>query len=264
MTTVSSSHRKSQPWTRNELILAINLYCKIPFGTIHIRNPKIIELATLLGRTPGSVSYKLANFASIDPTLDRKGAAHTSKLDRDVWAEFFNNWEEMAYESESQMAALKKEPLHDADGNGIYPDNHVGDDALRLVKTRVNQQFFRHMILSTYDNRCCITGLSVPDLLVASHIVPWAQDKKNRLNPSNGLCLNALHDKAFDRHLISLSDDFKVMVSPRLKEYREVTDDAGYRFLMESEGKEIRLPRRFLPDVGLVRRHRGLSSDPYR
>ena len=67
-------------WTRDELILAINLYCKTPFGRIHIRNPEIIELAKLLNRTPGSVSYKLANFASIDPSLDRKGVSNVCSV----------------------------------------------------------------------------------------------------------------------------------------------------------------------------------------
>ena len=80
-----------KPWTREELILAINLYCKTPFGRIHIRNKDIIELARLLNRTPGSVSYKLANFASIDPSLDRKGASNVSKLDKEIWAEFYND-----------------------------------------------------------------------------------------------------------------------------------------------------------------------------
>ena len=92
--------RKS--WTRGELILAINLYCKTPFGKIHYHNPLIIELAKYLGRTPGSVSYKLANFASIDPSLDRKGASNVSKLDKETWEEFFNDWEKMAFESEQK------------------------------------------------------------------------------------------------------------------------------------------------------------------
>ncbi len=82
-------------WIREELILAINLYCKTPFGRIHNRNPEIIKLANLIDRTPSSVSYKLANFASIDPSLQRKGASNVSKLDIDVWKEFFNDWEKL-------------------------------------------------------------------------------------------------------------------------------------------------------------------------
>ena len=98
---------RRRPWTRDELLLAINLYCKTTFGRIHIRNPEIIALAKLLGRTPGSVSYKLANFASIDENLDRKGASNVSNLDRAVWAEFFADWDGMVFESERRMAELR-------------------------------------------------------------------------------------------------------------------------------------------------------------
>ncbi len=75
---------KGKAWTRDELIIAINLYCKLPFGKIDMRTPEVIGLSRLLNRTPGSVSYKLANFANIDPTLSRTGASHVSKLDKSV------------------------------------------------------------------------------------------------------------------------------------------------------------------------------------
>jgi putative restriction endonuclease len=70
---------KRRSWTRNELILAFNLYCQIPFGRIHIRNPEIIALAARLQRSPSAVSWKLANLARLDPTLAKrniKGATH--------------------------------------------------------------------------------------------------------------------------------------------------------------------------------------------
>jgi putative restriction endonuclease len=75
-------------WSREELILAINLYCKLPFGRLHNRNPEIINLANLIGRTPSSVAYKLVNFASLDPSLKArgiKGASNASNLDREIW-----------------------------------------------------------------------------------------------------------------------------------------------------------------------------------
>jgi len=144
--------RKS--WTRGELILAINLYCKTPFGKIHYHNPLIIELAKYLGRTPGSVSYKLANFASIDPSLDRKGASNVSKLDKETWEEFFNDWEKMAFESEQQMIRIYGESIY-TENEEIIPEGKYKES---IVKTRVNQSFFRKMILSSYDSQCCITG----------------------------------------------------------------------------------------------------------
>jgi len=130
-----------RPWTRDELILAINLYCKTPFGRIHMRNPEIIELSNMLGRTPGSVSYKLANFASIDPTIDRKGAVNVSKLDRAVWNEFFADWDAMIFESETRMAQLKKAESQVDESDDFLMRN--GETRSAVVKVRINQNFFR-------------------------------------------------------------------------------------------------------------------------
>ena len=74
-------------WTREELILAINLYCKLPFGRLHRANPDIIHLAKLIHRTPSAVALKLVNFASFDPSLRArgiKGASNASKLDSQI------------------------------------------------------------------------------------------------------------------------------------------------------------------------------------
>jgi predicted restriction endonuclease len=72
------------------------------------------------------------------------------------------------------------------------------------------------MVLSSYDNRCGVTGLAEPALLIASHIVPWAENKQSRLDPRNGISLNALHDKAFDRGLISFQSDLRMLCSTKL------------------------------------------------
>lgn len=238
-------------WTRDELILAINLYCKIPFGKIDMRTPEVIQLAERLGRTPGSISYKLANFASIDPTLPRKGASNVSRLDKKVWQEFFDNWNNLVFESEKKAAEIQEIPLDKF--AGIDTSNLAdGETKERTVKTRVNQQFFRKMILSSYNYRCCVTGLPIEELLIASHIVPWAKDKKNRLNPSNGLCLNALHDRAFDRGLISFSDNYELLISKKIK-------DAGpdnTEFFLKYKQRKISLPKRFLPNKGFIAYHR--------
>jgi putative restriction endonuclease len=59
--------------------------------------------------------------------------------------------------------------------------------------------------------------------LVASHIVPWSKNEKIRLNPSNGLCLNSIHDKAFDKGFITVTTDYKIKVSEYLNEYKKET-----------------------------------------
>ncbi|MDX9972728.1 MAG: HNH endonuclease [FCB group bacterium] len=235
-------------WTREELMLAINLYCRTPFGKIDTSNPEIIALAHLLSRTPGSVSYKLANFASIDPSLPRKGASNVSKLDKEVWNDFFASWNEMAYQSEMIASEIRGETL-DSDEDISIPDGRMTES---IVKLRVNQAFFRKMVLASYDNSCCITGLPMSELLVASHIVPWARDTKNRTNPRNGLCLNTLHDKAFDVGLITIDEGYKLIASSRIRDI----DPQKSRILSDYIGVKIRMPKRFLPDEEFLRYHR--------
>jgi putative restriction endonuclease len=247
---------RSQNWTREELILAFNLYCKIPFGTIHNRNPRIIELARLLGRSPSALSWKLANLASLDPSLRARkiaGAPHGGKLDADVWNDFSGDWERLAFESERLLAQKKQRPLEkvaEIDTEGLP---RAGKERRAMVMQRVNQAFFRKAVLSAYDSRCCITGLAVPELLVASHIVPWSRDELNRVNPRNGLCLNALHDRAFDAGLITITPEFRVRTSPVLVAY---TDNASTRSLLgRFDGRRMRLPGKFLPEVKFLDYH---------
>jgi len=242
-------------WTREELILAFNLYCKTPFGKIHIHNPDIVELAKLIGRTPSAVSWKLANFARLDPVLKERnivGATHGGKAEVRIWEEFHNNWEELSFESEQLLANSKRISIEKL--ARISPDEPVveGKESEQIVRVRVNQNFFRQTVLASYSYRCCITGLAVPELLNASHIVPWAIDIKNRLNPRNGLCLNALHARAFDRGLLTVTDDYQVKVSKKLN---ASSDDASSFLLLRYDGIRIRLPDRFTPDVNFLIYH---------
>ncbi len=212
-------------WSREELILAINLYFKIPFGRLHSSNPEIIQLAKLIGRTPGSVAYKLVNFASLDPTLKArgiKGAYNVSKLDKEVWNEFYNNWDESPFESEKLLAKLKKttlEKLYYIDENELPKEGKTRE---QIVKVRVNQSFFRKSVLAAYNYTCCITGIQQPELLIAGHIKPWKDDEKNRLNLKNGIAINALHDKAFDAGLITITSDYKIKISSILKKQNKI------------------------------------------
>ncbi|HKG61351.1 MAG TPA: HNH endonuclease [Pyrinomonadaceae bacterium] len=213
---MATNHRL---WTRDELIIAFNLYCKIPFGQIDARNSAVIALADVLGRTPASLSWKLANFARLDPALQArgiKGASHGSKGELTVWEEFNNNWDSLAFESERLLANLTKQSVEEM--NGLKEDDLPKDgiERERIVKVRVNQRFFRTTVLTSYASRCCITGLAIPMLLSASHIAPWAKDPNNRMNPRNGLCLNLLHHKAFDAGLITITPEFRVRISASL------------------------------------------------
>jgi putative restriction endonuclease len=248
--------RSGTNWTRKEHILAFNLYCQIPFGTIHMRNPKIIELARLLRRSVGSVSYKLSNFARLDPSLQArgiKGSQHGAKGEAEVWQEFADDPEELAFESEQLLANRLGKPLEEVSEISVRDLPREGIERAALIRIRVNQSFFRRRILSAYEFTCCVTGLSVRELLVASHIVPWSQDPKNRLNPRNGLCLNALHDRAFDRGLMWVDNTLCVRFSPQLRERRNL--DEALEWALSFEGTRLRLPDQFSPDGKLLSQH---------
>lgn len=230
-------------WTREELFVAMNLYCRIPFGQFHSRNPTIIEIAGYLGRTPGSLAMKLSNLASLDAVHQArgvKGLAGASAKDRQIWAEFQDNWEESVIESERQLALFKGETEAP-----VVNESFGEEDQFGMANRRIKQGFFREAVLSAYGNRCCITGLPVTELLNASHIIPWQLDKQNRLNPRNGLCLDVLHDRAFDRGFITVLPDLTVQVSPLLQ--RERIPDSAKRFLFTGVGKQITTPHRFAP-----------------
>ena len=133
-----------------------------------------------------------------------------------------------------------------------------GKEKLAAVKVRVNQDIFRKMVLANYGGKCCVTGLSVLDVLRASHISPWAEDEKNRLNPENGLCLSATYDAAFDRHLISFDERYRLIVSKAIKDH--YTDAAAKSYFLDREGQTMSLPTKFLPSQTLLEKHRALLA----
>jgi HNH endonuclease len=240
-------------WTHEELIVAFNLYCKIPFGRIHNRNPLVTELAKALDRTASALSWKLANFARLDPALKKRritGATHGGRAEVQVWNEFANNWEALAFESERLLAQMTRRTPEPIDESQDFPEGRTREV---VVRARINQAFFRAAVLAAYSSRCCITGLSVPRLLSASHIVPWSVDVKNRTNPCNGLCLNAIHDRAFDCGLLTVTQELRVKLSPILK--RNADDIAVGEFLGRFEGLPISRPRRFAPSADFLRYH---------
>jgi putative restriction endonuclease len=242
-------------WTREELILAINLYAKIPFGQMDRRNRQVQELASLIDRTPGAVARRLANFASMDPSQKARGIrglTNAGPIAENVWNEFYHNWDIAFEESERLLAKYKDtsiEKLYDLEISEI----EKGIEKERMVKTRINQYRFRQLVMTNYNSTCCITGIHHPELLIASHITSWSKYENNRLNPMNGLCLNALHDKAFDNGLITISAvDYTIQVSSLIKKKggKEIEDYFG-----KYEGKSIFLPKKFLPGYEFLKIH---------
>lgn len=245
-------------WTRQELVAAFNLYCRIPFGKISNTNPQIKSLAKQIGRTPSAVGLKLSNFASFDPALQRrgiKGMKNAAKADKEIFNEFYTNQEELAFESEKVLALLEKQSIEQK-YKKYLPDLDllVGEDRESYVKTRVNQKFFRDMVLSNYQSTCAITGINIPTFLIASHIIPWASNKAERLNPENGLCLSALYDKAFDRGLLTIDSEYKIVLSQTIKDYS--TKEFYDIHFGKIENHKILLPNKYLPSNTFLNWHR--------
>lgn len=208
-------------WTRDEMILVLNLYLKIPFGKMHKGNPNVIKMARLIGRTPDAVAYRLVNYASYDPQLKQRqisGMSHGGKKCEEYWNEFVDDREKLLYESERILAQYEGTSIEKKYKKELKDTSSdlVGDTKIRQVKIRVNQNVFRQIVLANYDYKCALTGIDIPELLVASHIIPWSENKEERLNPTNGICLSSLYDKAFDQGLISFNSSFKVLFSDRL------------------------------------------------
>ena len=243
-------------WTRQQLLVAFSLYCQIPFGRNSARNPDIVRVAGLIGRSPASLSMKMGNIASLDPAITstgRVGLRSASAADRAMWEEMNGDWERFANEAQKALQNLQmvgQSAVSEAIPE-IEDSQREGIDRPVETTARVGQSFFRSAVLSAYSERCCITGLSVPGLLVASHIVPWSHDPVNRVNPRNGLLLSVLHDRAFDTGLLTINDDMTVKVSPAYSE-----DEFFSTSVVAYHGQPIRLPEKFAPDREFLAYHR--------
>jgi len=242
-----------QPWTREQLLLALRLYCQTPFGKLHQRNPAIILLARKLGRTPSAVAMKACNFASLDPRLSQrvKGLGNVSAADRRLWEEFLHNPEAIAATTEFSAQRLLGKKIVET-GPSLPPDGPT--ESFRTIRARRVQSFFRAAVLSSYNFRCALTGLTISELLNASHIIPWSENVARRADPRNGLCLNTLHDRAFDRGLITFDDDCRLVISSALS--KKTLSGFGMSTFSAMEGERLTMPERFVPDREALVWHR--------
>jgi putative restriction endonuclease len=244
-------------WTREELILALNLYLKLPFGKLHHGNPEIIHLASITDRTPNAIAMRLSNFASVDPFHQGRGIKGLTgglRQVKPIWDEFINNKEDLLFESEKILASLEKQTIETKFAeilSGI--ENLKGETKVREVKTRVNQNVFRQIVLANYNRKCAITGIDIPDLLVASHIIPWSQNEVERLNPENGICLSALYDRAYDKGFIGITEKFQIILSPELKTKEK--KDYYPMIFGNLSGKTLQLPQKYLPKKEFLQFH---------
>lgn len=245
-------------WTREQTLAALHVYFQLSFGQLHQRNPLIQHLAEWIGRTPGSVALKLVNLASLDPQVrasGRAGMSNASRLDKRIWDELNSDWDLVADEAARayEHYGIEHGVMPGADVAEDVPEVAEGKTVTAMVKVRVNQARFRRAVLASYNAKCCISGLGVPQLLVASHIIPWSMDERNRLNPRNGLLLSSLHDKAYDVGLITVMPDFTIRVAKQLNDVS--LDGFAEETLKAFDGRSIRQPERFRPNPEFLASH---------
>jgi hypothetical protein len=252
-------------WNRDELLVALNLYHKLTFGQLHARHPTIVALAEKLGRGANSVAMKLCNFASLDPALKLRGIRGlegASALDRTVWSEFHGNLNEAVPASEEALRRLfgagETTELEVLPNEGVRVRKRPPSGPTEVsanAKVRRGQEYFRDAVLNNFGGRCGVTQLTVRDLLIASHILPWGSHPAERLSVRNGICLSRLHDAAFDRGLIAFDDNLRLLLSPRLKgelSQRAVAENFG-----AYAGEPLHLPRdAVLPELMFLAEHR--------
>jgi len=259
--------KTSRKWTKDELLIALNLYHKMTFGKMDARNPTIIAVAEKMDRGPSSLAMKLCNLASLDPALRMrgiKGLSGASALDRSVWAEFHENLSEAAPASEQAFQNL----FGGANGDEVEvrPTKGIQRRAMpsgptegtAAVKVRRGQAYFRDAVLNNFGGHCGITGLAVRELLIASHILPWGKYESERLNIQNGIALSRLHDAAFDIGLIAFDTGLRLRLSKALKSHlpqRTVTESFAVY-----EGEALHLEKdAILPDERFLAIHRAAS-----
>lgn len=235
-------------WNSEEITLALGLYLITPYSRIDKKDPRAVMLGSLLDRSGGSVAMKLANLASLDPEVakrGRKGFGNGARADRRVWDYFFDprtgqiatarlraRIDEIAQARNLSLDFLDAEVGSASAANAQQDVAAVGtllkappervliriDGVDRLVtrKERVHQDFFRRAVLANCEMQCAVTHLSEPSLLEAAHILPWSEYPDTRLEVGNGLALNSLLHAAYDQNLLGITGDGVVKVAEEL------------------------------------------------
>lgn len=143
------------------------------------------------------------------------------------------------------------EPEFFLEGN-VNPKSKEGKDALNRNLAVRNRRFFTRLVLSNFDNACCLTGLDVPATLRACLIV--SEDRKRAFSPDNALCLSATYAAAFNEHLISFDEDNRMILSPALRDH--ATSEIFHHTFKTYEGARMRPAMRFQPSAKLLAIHR--------
>lgn len=245
---------KGSKWNKEELIVVLDLYFKLPFGRLNKNTREVRDLAQLIGRTASSVAFRLVNYAACDPYIlatGRHGMQAGRKICQPVWDEYVIDKERLFFKAQNIKSKLLNTPIEETIQIDI--ENFCGYERETVIRQRINQQAFRAMILANYENKCAISGIDIPELLIASHIIPWNADINNRLNPENGVCLSPLYDRLFDKGLITIREDYTVQLSRELME--SSTKDYFSTYFLPIRDKIIHLPMEHRPNTDFLNYH---------
>lgn len=252
-------------WIREELLVALKIYCELNFGQFDQRQHRIIEVAKYLRRTPSSLSMKLCNFASLDPAMMGKGLKGACKADKLIMQEFLDETEKVMLESEDAYIALLTQKsdvlsLKNSVSEGSYSfKSFAKTERLAEIRTRTVQHFFRNAVISSYNFKCSICDIDLKELLIASHVIPWSENEKYRADPTNGLSLCALHDRAFDRGFLTIDKNYTILLSSRLNSAEGL---AVKNMFKDFAQQKLHLPFRFLPNKLHLEWHRDNIFQP--
>ena len=264
--------RTRKVWSVDETILALQLYYLIEAGKAGVRTKAIDDLAKYLGRSHASIEMKIGNLQYCDKK-NTKGLKNGGKKDSEVFEYFLYRPDAL---DQAAKKIIERNPENDylipaiVDSNPYITaidsssdglkESYEGSEAVRLVRQRKDQDCFRNRLLANYDKQCCLSHVSTSQLLLASHIVPWSKDEKKRLDPRNGLLLNAYLDRAFDKGIITVdAKEFTVVVSEKLK------DEKVLDYLKTFKGLKISLPKNELvwPEKENLQYHNDVIFDKY-
>ncbi len=188
------------------------------------------------------------------------------KKREDTWEHFFNQYGMNLIDKEDfinlltlQQSGYTKddidEEISDLEVNLFQQqqrENFFVDDQTGNKKVRgAGQKIFADKVKTNYGYTCALTGIKNKEFLIASHIIPWADDKNNRLNPRNGICFSNLIDKAFDKGYITITSCGDVLLSDKIKD-----DKALYELLKIYEGQKLKVKKQYAPNEEFLKWHR--------
>lgn len=148
------------------------------------------------------------------------------------------NWANLNLPTDSLFNEIEEKILNE-------PSEDYRDEIKVLMQQKNEEEIFlrgsvfKREIPKIYNNTCCISGMRIDSTLSVSmidacHIVPFSISYDDTI--TNGIALSPNLHRAFDRGLISINDEYRVVLS---NSFKEVESNYMIRIF---ENKEIQLP----------------------